>query len=79
MEGQSLRVGELQVLGNLQSHQRECLNKQALGVVFLKEVSPDEDSRHGRAGTQGDTGNCVGASGSGVIRTGRLEGNIQRR
>ena len=79
MEGQSLRVGELQVLGNLQSRQRECLNKQALGVVFLKEVSPDEDSRHGRAGTQGDTGKCVGAGGSGVIRTGRLEGNIQRR
>ena len=79
MEGPSLRVGELQVLGNLQSRQRECLNKQALGVVFLKEVSPDEDSRHGRAGTQGDTGNCVGAGGSGVIRTGRLEGNIQRR
>ena len=45
-------MGELQVPGSLQSRQCECLNKQALGVVFLKEVSRDEESRHGRAGTQ---------------------------
>lgn len=37
---------------SLQSCQCACLNKQALGVDLLEEVSQDEDSVHGRAGTQ---------------------------
>lgn len=37
---------------SLQRCQCACLNKQPLSVAFLEEVSQDEDSVHGRAGTQ---------------------------